>query len=256
MTKFSVCIDAVFNGLPSEEALRATRDAGFSTFEFWSWWDKDLDQIANMADKLSLTPVVCCTRFISLVDPAKRDNYLVGLEESIEAAQKLGIKKLISQTGNDLGTSTHNQTESVIEGLLACLPLLEQSGMELLLEPLNVRVDHPGYFLTSSDDAFKIVRAVGSPHVNVLFDIYHQQITEGNLIPNIDRCWSEIGYMQCGDNPGRKEPGTGEINYRNVFRHIHQKGFQGIIGMEHGNSKKGVEGEQAVIDAYVDADNF
>ena len=233
MTKFSVCIDAVFNGLPSDEALRATRDAGFSTFEFWSWWDKDLDQIANMADKLSLTPVVCCTRFISLVDPAERDNYLVGLEESIEAAQKLGIKKLISQTGNDLGTSTHNQTESVIEGLLACLPLLEQSGMELLLEPLNVRVDHPGYFLTSSDDAFKIVRAVGSPHVNVLFDIYHQQITEGDVIRQITDNIDLIGHFHAAGNPGRHELHIGELNYDEIFKAIDQSNYPGFVGLEY-----------------------
>jgi hydroxypyruvate isomerase len=97
---------------------------------------------------------------------------------------------------------------------------------------------------------------VNSPSLKILFDIYHQQITEGNLIPNIDRAWDEIGYFQVGDNPGRREPGTGEINYRNVFGHIHSKGFDGIVGMEHGNSRQGREGERAVIDAYVSADAF
>jgi hydroxypyruvate isomerase len=89
-----------------------------------------------------------------------------------------------------------------------------------------------------------------------LFDIYHQQITEGNLIPNIDACWSEIAYFQSGDNPGRKEPYTGEINYRQVFKHLHDKGFKGVIGMEHGNSVKGVDGEKKVIGAYRQADDF
>ena len=97
---------------------------------------------------------------------------------------------------------------------------------------------------------------MGSPSCKILNDLYHQQITEGNLIPNIDRAWDEIAYFQMGDNPGRKEPTTGEINYRNVFRHIHGKGFTGIMGMEHGNSKPGKEGEQAVIDAYVECDSF
>jgi hydroxypyruvate isomerase len=97
---------------------------------------------------------------------------------------------------------------------------------------------------------------VGSPSCKILDDLYHQQITEGNLIPNIDKAWSEIAYFQVGDNPGRKEPTTGEINYKNVFKHIHSKGFEGVVGMEHGNSKPGKEGEEAVIAAYRECDSF
>ena len=124
-----------------------------------------------------------------------------------------------------------------------------------LLEPLNFR-DHPGQYLERTDHAYMLCKAVQSPSVKILFDIYHQQITEGNLIPNIDLSWDEIAYFQIGDNPGRKEPGTGEINYRNVFKHIHGKGYQGVIGMEHGNSKPGKEGELAVIKAYQESDAF
>ena len=101
-----------------------------------------------------------------------------------------------------------------------------------------------------------VCKAVNSPSCKMLFDIYHQQITEGNLIPNIDATWEEIGYFQVGDNPGRNEPGTGEINYRAVFKHIHGKGYAGIVGMEHGNSIKGKDGERAVIDAYASADGW
>ena len=126
----------------------------------------------------------------------------------------------------------------------------------MVLEPLNWWANHPGCFLHKIPQAYQICRAVDRRSCKILFDLYHQQITEGNLIPNIDRAWSEIGYFQSGDNPGRKEPGTGEINYRNVFRHIHSKGFQGIVGMEHGNSKRGVQGDQAVIRAYIEADQF
>ena len=131
--------------------------------------------------------------------------------------------------------------------------------MTIVLEPLNWHANHGGVFLQYSDQAYAICRAVNSPSCKILFDIYHQQITEGNLIPNIDLCWDEIGYFQSGDNPGRKEPGTGEVNYRNVFKHIHDKskatGREFIIGLEHGNSKPGKEGEQAVIDAYRNADS-
>ena len=126
----------------------------------------------------------------------------------------------------------------------------------MVLEPLNPWRDHPGLFLTKMPQAYMICQAVGSPSCKILCDIYHQQITEGNLIPNIDRSWDEIAYFQMGDNPGRKEPTTGEINYRNIFEHIHGKGYTGVMGMEHGNSKPGKEGEQAVIDAYVACDSF
>ncbi|MGB0331672.1 MAG: TIM barrel protein, partial [Planctomycetota bacterium] len=113
---------------------------------------------------------------------------------------------------------------------------------------------HPGMLLSKIPQSYEVCRAVGSPAVKILFDIYHQQITEGNLIPNLDRSWSEIAYIQVGDNPGRKEPGTGEIGYRNVFRHLKKKGYAGIVGMEHGNASGGKEGERAVINAYIDAD--
>jgi hydroxypyruvate isomerase len=119
----------------------------------------------------------------------------------------------------------------------------------MVLEPLNPR-NHPGLFLKGIPQAFQICKAVDSPSCKILDDLYHQQITEGNLIPNIDAAWDEIAYFQIGDNPGRKEPTTGEINYLNVFRHIKAKGFDGILGMEHGNSQPEAAGEIAVIEAY------
>jgi hydroxypyruvate isomerase len=147
------------------------------------------------------------------------------------------------------------QTANVVECLRAMAEVCEPEGLVMVLEPLNFR-DHPGMFLTKIAQAYEICRAVRSPSCKILFDLYHQQITEGNLIPNIDLAWSEIAYFQIGDNPGRQEPTTGEINYRNVFRHIHAKGYTGILGMEHGVSKPGREGEQALIEAYRWCDAF
>jgi len=146
------------------------------------------------------------------------------------------------------------QTANVIDMLRRCVDVIEPHGLVMVLEPLNWYANHGGTFLQQSDQAFAICRAVDSPSCKILFDIYHQQITEGNLIPNIDACWSEIAYFQAGDNPGRKEPYTGEINYRTVFDHLRNKGFSGVIGMEHGNSQRGVEGERKVIEAYRRAD--
>ena len=152
------------------------------------------------------------------------------------------------------------QTANVVELLRRCSEILEPHKLTMVLEPRNWHTNHGGTFLQRSDQAYLICRAVNSPACKILFDIYHQQITEGNLINNIDKSWNEIAYFQAGDNPGRKEPGTGEINYRNVFRHIHarsqatERDF--VIGMEHGLSTKGKEGEIKLIQAYRDADNF
>ncbi len=148
------------------------------------------------------------------------------------------------------------QTANAVENLKRCAEVCEPSGLVMVLEALNPWTDHPGLFLTKIPQGFQICRAVNSPSCKILDDLYHQQVTEGNLIPNINMAWDEIGYFQVGDNPGRNEPTTGEINYRNIFKHIYNKGFKGVVGMEHGNSKPGKEGERAVIDAYRQCDNF
>lgn len=148
------------------------------------------------------------------------------------------------------------QTANAIENLKFCAEVCEPAGLVMVLEPLNPWRDHPGLFLTRIPQAYQICRAVGSPSCKILDDLYHQQITEGNLIPNIDMAWDEIAYFQVGDNPGRCEPTTGEINYNNIFKHLYNKDYKGIIGMEHGNSKPGKEGERAVIEAYRACDSF
>jgi hydroxypyruvate isomerase len=145
------------------------------------------------------------------------------------------------------------QTGNVVDILRAGAKILEPAKLTMVLEPLS---DNPDLFLRTSDQAYAICRAVDSPSCKILYDMYHMQRNEGDMMVHIDQAWSEIAYFQIGDNPGRKEPGTGEVNYKNLFRHIRQKGYDGIFGMEHGNSKPGKEGEQAVIDAYVAADSF
>jgi len=157
---------------------------------------------------------------------------------------------------HDVGLEWDYQTANVIDNLRRCVEVFEPVGLVMVLEPLNPWKDHPGLFLTKVPQAFQICRSVASPCCKILFDMYHQQITEGNIIPNIDRAWSEVAYLQIGDNPGRKEPTTGEMNYKNIFGHIHGKGYAGVLGMEHGLSIDGKAGEQALIDAYVSCDSF
>ena len=184
-------------------------------------------------------------------DGTVRDDVLRVIRQTVEVAKRVQAKWLTVVPG-DLHDRLPMgyQMANCIELLRRCCDIVEPHGLVMVIEPLNPLTDHPGEFLSESPQAYLICRAVNRPSCKILFDIYHQQITEGNLIPNIDRCWDEIGYFQVGDNPGRAEPGTGEINYANVFRHIHEKGYDGIVGMEHSNSKQGIAGEQAVIDAY------
>jgi hydroxypyruvate isomerase len=145
------------------------------------------------------------------------------------------------------------QTGNVIDALRRGTEILEPHGLVMVLEPLS---DNPDLFLRHSAQTYMICRAVKSPSCKILFDMYHMQRNEGNIIENINCCWEEIGYFQIGDNPGRNEPTTGEMNYRNIFRHISQKGYKGILGMEHGNAQKGKDGELALIKAYRDSDAF
>ena len=184
-------------------------------------------------------------------DEEKREEFLREIRESVDVAKRVNAKWMTVVPGHvALGQEFDYQTVNVIESLRRAAEILEPHGLVMVIEPLNWWTNHPGQFLSESPQAYLICRAVNSPSCKILFDIYHQQITEGNLIPNIDKTWDEIGYFQIGDNPGRNEPTTGEINYADVFRHIQQKGYEGILGMEHGNSQDGADGEQAVIDAY------
>ena len=182
---------------------------------------------------------------------------LADMRAAVELAKRVNAKWCTVVPGTyDHRLPMDYQTANVVELLKRCAAICEPSGLVMVLEPLNHYANHPELFLDRIPQAYMICKAVNSPSCKILDDLYHQQITEGNLIPNIDHAWSEIAYFQVGDNPGRKEPTTGEINYKNIFRHLHQKGYQGIVGMEHGNSKPGVEGEKALIEAYVQCDSF
>lgn len=185
------------------------------------------------------------------------NEFVQNVKDSIEIAKRVNARWMTVVPGHvDLKKEMAYQTANVIEALRRASKWLEPHGLIMVLEPLNWWTNHAGQFLTEIPQAYEICRAVDSPSCKILFDIYHQQISEGNLLPNMDKSWNEIAYFQIGDNPGRKEPTTGEINYLNVFKHIHSKGFNGILGMEHGNSKSGKAGEMAVIEAYRKVDNF
>jgi len=182
------------------------------------------------------------------------DIFLDGCKRAVEVAKRVNVKWMtVVPGGFQRKLPTGIQDANVIEALRRGAEILEPHGLVMVLEPLS---DSPDLYLQNSDQTYMICKAVDSPSCKILFDIYHMQKTEGHIIRNIDLTWDEIDYFQIGDNPGRKEPTTGEINYKNVFKHIHNKGFKGIMGMEHGNSMKGKEGELALIKAYQESDSF
>ncbi|RUS47839.1 hydroxypyruvate isomerase family protein [Cohnella sp. AR92] len=236
--KLSICTDAVYRGIPTPEAVRLARENEYDAIEFWSWWDKDLASIREAAEANGVTVATFCTRFVSLVDPDCRSEYIEGLKQSIEAARSVGCVRLITQTGDDRpGVSRELQRQHMIDGLRECVPLLEAAGVTLLVEPLNTAVDHPGYYLSSAEEAFSIVREVGSRKVKVLYDIYHQQITEGDLIRTIRANVEWIGHFHAAGHPGRGELHNGEINYPYVFAAIRETGYQGYVGLEYFGSE-------------------
>lgn len=185
-----------------------------------------------------------------LRDKDVRAMLLQKMRDGVETMKRTGATQALVVPGRyDESLAWDYQTANVVEHLRACMDVVQPAGLVIVLEPLNPK-DHPGLFLTRIPQAYQVCKAVASPSCKIIDDLYHQQITEGNLIPNVEAAWDEIAAFHIGDNPGRKEPTTGEINYRNVFRYIRDKGYQGVLGMEHGQSKPGIEGERAVIEAY------
>lgn len=248
------------------DQLKFMAEQGFQAFEDNEMKNRPVEEQEKMATtmtKLGMTMGVFVAHKIYWHEPNlasgkadKRAEFLNHIKESIEVAKRVNAKWMTVVPGHlDLQQDMGYQTAHVVETLKQASAILEPHSLTMVLEPLNFR-DHPGLFLTKAAQAYGICKAVNSPACKVLFDIYHQQIQEGNLIPNIEKTWDEIAYFQIGDNPGRNEPTTGEINYKNVFKYIHKRGFDGVCGMEHGNSKKDKAGEAAVIEAYRTVDDF
>jgi hydroxypyruvate isomerase len=183
-----------------------------------------------------------------------KDKFIQYCKTAVDVAKRCNAKWMTVVPGNyDRSLPEAYQTANVIEFMRRGAEILEPHGLVMVMEPLS---DTPDLFLRYSSQTYTICKAVNSPSCKILFDMYHMQRNEGNIINNIDRAWDEIAYFQIGDNPGRKEPGTGEMNYQNIFKHIQAKGYRGVFGMEHGNAKPGKEGELALIKAYRDADSF
>lgn len=194
---------------------------------------------------------------LSSGDEEMRDQFLDEIRESVDVAKRVNAKWMTVVPGHvDLRLDMDYQELNVIDALKRAAEILEPHDLTMVIEPLNTLRDHPGMILTKTSQAYRICKHVNSPACKILYDAYHQAITEGNMIPNMERAWDEIPYLQVADHPGRHEPYTGEVNYQNIFKFVYEKGFDGVIGMEHGKSADGKEGELKLIEAYLKADDF
>lgn len=249
---------------PNElDQLQFMYDQGFTALEDNELMERPValqEKIGEKLAKLNMKMGVFVIKFDGFFDKQTMttgkkewtDLFLASCRKAVETSKRVNAKWATVVPGNftrDLPMGI--QTGHVIDNLKRAVEILEPAGLTMVLEPLS---DNSDLFLRYSDQTYSICRAVSSPSCKILFDMYHMQRNEGNLIANMDKCWDEIAYLQIGDNPGRKEPTTGEVNYQTIFRHLKQKGYSGVLGMEHGNSKPGKEGELALIDAYRKSD--
>jgi hydroxypyruvate isomerase len=189
-----------------------------------------------------------------VVDPKQHEAFLAEIKKTIEYHRIVKNRSVTTLTGMALpGVSRSTQRRHCVVGFKRAADLLAGTDLALVVEPLN-HIDHPGFFMTRADELAEVIAAVNSPNVRMLYDFYHLQVTQGNLIRDFKEYYPLIGYIQTGDVPGRKEPGTGEVNYRNVFKAVHEQGYRGIVGCEHGHSQPGVEGLRMLFEAYRHAD--
>lgn len=242
------------------DQLKFAADEGFHAWEDNGMKGRsvqDQEKIGKTMTELGITMGVFVVNMdtawsptLATGNPDTLNKFLDECKSSVDVAKRVNAKWMTVVCGMvDPRQDEGYQTANVVEALRRASDIFAPHGLTMVLEPLNFR-DHPDLFLNKIAQAYQICRAVNSPACKILFDMYHQQIHEGNLIPNIDRAYSEVAYFQMGDNPGRREPLSGEINYQNIFKHIAKKGFKGVMGMEHGISQGGKDGERLLINRY------
>jgi hydroxypyruvate isomerase len=260
--------DGMFKAVAGDdfiEQIKYANSIGFSAIEDNGMMDRTPAMQQKIGDTLSALGMqmgVFVISFdhwplqVSMTNGSKewRKKFVDYCTEAVEVAKRCNAKYMTVVPGNyDHSKSLDMQLANVLECLRPGVEILEKNNLTMVLEPLS---DTPELFLRHSDQTYAICKAMNSSACKILFDMYHMQRNEGNIIANITKCWDEIGYFQIGDNPGRNEPGTGEMNYHNIFKYLHSKGYKGVLGMEHGIAGKGKEGVEALVKAYREADNF
>ena len=245
------------------DQIKFAADQGFTAWEDNGMMKKPPEmqtKIGKTLEQLGMTMGVFVAPsgyLVNQTDKEFQDNLRKGMQKAVETGKRVNAKWTTVVPGKvNQKLEEDYMMANCVANLKVMAEVYEPHGMVMVLEPLNWWTNHPGMYLRKIPQAYMICKAVGSPSCKILDDLYHQQVQEGNLIPNMDKAWDEIGYIQVGDNPGRKEPTTGEINYRNIFKWLHDRKYEGVIGMEHGVKGPGIEGEKALIAAYRWCDDF
>ncbi|MFC2159276.1 hydroxypyruvate isomerase family protein [Actinomycetota bacterium] len=242
--KYSACIEMLFDEVPFIQRINKAKENNFDAIEFWDWQEKDIDKIRDECVKndISVAAFIGNTRG-QMVNPEDNKDLITGIGQSIKIAKELQCNNLLLTT-NILGEDrsvlptpadlTEMDKKKNIEKVLSELaPIAEKSGITMVLEPLNVLVDHPGYFLDNSKIGFEVLNKVNSPNIKLLYDIYHMQIMEGNIINTLENNIDLIGHIHIADVPGRREPGTGEINYSNIYNKLVELDYKNYAGFEY-----------------------
>jgi hydroxypyruvate isomerase len=251
-TRFAVNVEMWWRRLPFLDRLRAAAELGFPAVELWGWRSKDVPAVAELTGELGLV----VTQFTGwgfspgLNETKNHAAFVDAVEAGCETAATLRAPMMTIVAGNDVaGMSQAEMLANVEAGLALAAPIAERAGVTMILEPMNVRVDHKGHCLYGSADAIRICRAVDSKAVKINWDLYHMQISEGDLCGHLREGWDQVGYLQLADHPGRHEPGTGEIHYPRVFRELWELGYRGYVGLECSPSGSELEAARAVARA-------
>ena len=231
--RLCVTLPCFFGDADVCEAIKAVRSLGYDAVEIYGWKKLDLDEVKRVCDDEGVELLSLCTSEFRMNDPTFREAWLDGLRESCEAAVRLGAKKLITQVGQDTGEARERQHAAIVETFIAARDILASYDVTVMMEPLNLKVNHPGYYLYSSAEAFHIADEVGDPRVRVVDDIYHQQVTEGDILNSVTKNLDKIAHLHAAGHPGRIEPWLGELNYGFIFDAIDKAGYTGACGLEY-----------------------
>ena len=231
--RLCVPIPCFFPKMDFVAAIHRVKALGFDAAETYQWKDLDQDAVRRACEETGVELLSMCTTEFRMTDPSFREAWLDGLRESCAAANRMGVKRLITQVGPDTGAPRAQQHQSIVEALRAARPILERSGVTIMIEPLNTLVNHPGYYLWSAVEGFEIIREVDHPLVKVVYDIYHQQVMEGNIIPNVTGNLDCIAHLHSAGHPGRNELQYGENDYKVIFAAIDKAGYKGACGLEY-----------------------
>lgn len=231
--RICIPIPCFFPDMDFVSAVHKVKELGFDAMETYNWKSLDLEAVRHACEETGVEFLSMCTTEFNMTNPEMRQKWLDGLKESCQAANAAGVKHLITQVGSDTGGERKFQHESIVNALKAARPILEDFGVTIMIEPLNTLVNHPGYYLWTSKEAFDIIHEVDHPLVKVVFDIYHQQVMEGNIIPNITNNLDCIAHLHSAGHPGRIELQFGENDYHVIFDAVDKAGYKGACGLEY-----------------------